>query len=117
MDTIKILKGELIQKPNEHKHKIIRVISGLLKMYILDEKGKEHIYMFAPEGWTLSDFTAIAENKASIFFIDAIENSQIEIITKGINEQLPNTLDKYTKQTIDLMAKNCDTSKQSHYVA
>lgn len=109
MDTIKILKGELIQRPNEQKHKIIRVINGLLRMYVVDDKGKEHIYMFAPEGWTLSDFSAIAESKASIFFIDAIENSEIEVIAKNINEKLPNTLNELTNQTIDLMGRRIAT--------
>ena len=109
MGITKILKGETVQLPNEQKHKIISVIRGLLRMYVVDENGKEHIYMFAPEGWTLSDFTAIAESKASIFFIDAIENSEIEIILKGINEKLPNTLEEHTLQTIDLMGRRIST--------
>ncbi len=104
-----VTKGEIVQLPNEQKHKIIRVITGLLKMYIVDDKGKEHIYMFAPEGWTLSDFVAITESKASIFFIDAIENSQIEITTKDLNEKLPSTLYENTTQTIDLMGRRIAT--------
>lgn len=94
MGVIKISKGEVVQSPNEKKHKIIRVITGLLRMYIVDDKGKEHIYMFAPEGWTLSDFVAIAENKSSIFFIDAIENTEIEIITKNFLKYQHNILFK-----------------------
>jgi CRP-like cAMP-binding protein len=109
MSFSNIQKGEIVQLPNEHNHKIIRVISGILRMYVVDDKGKEHIYMFAPEGWTLSDFMAIADSKASIFFIDAIENSKIEIITKGINEKLPNTFDEHTSQTIDLMGRRIAT--------
>lgn len=104
-----VTKGEIVQFPNEQKHKIIHVVHGLLRMYVVDEKGKEHIYMFAPEGWTLSDFTAIAESKSSIFFIDAIEPSQIEILTKNIHEKLPSTLDEYTSQTIDLMGRRIAT--------
>jgi CRP-like cAMP-binding protein len=109
MGSIKISKGEIVQLPNEQKHKIISVITGLLRMYVVDEKGKEHIYMFAPEGWTLSDFSAIANNTASTFFIDAIENSEIEIISKGIHEKLPNTLEEQTLQTIDLMGRRIAT--------
>jgi CRP-like cAMP-binding protein len=109
MNILKISKGELIQRPDAKTHKIIRVVKGLLRMYVVDDKGKEHIYMFAPEGWTLSDFTAIAESKPSIFFIDGIENSEIEVITKEINEKLPNTLEEYTNQTIDLMGRRIAT--------
>ena len=109
MSILNISKGEIVQLPNEQKHKIIRVENGLLRMYVVDDKGKEHIYLFAPEGWTLSDFVAIAESKPSEFFIDAIENSQIEIITKGLNEKLPNPLEEYTNQTIDLMGRRIAT--------
>lgn len=105
MEIKKVTKGEFVQKPNELKHKIIHVITGLLRMYLVDDDGKEHIYMFAPEGWTLSDFAALAESKKSIFYIDAIENSQIEIITKGVDEKIPRTLDEYTDQTIEMMGR------------
>ena len=109
MNIKKISKGEIVQFPNEQKHNIIRVISGLLRMYVVDAKGKEHIYIFAPEGWTLSDFTAISENKESIFFIDAIEDSIIEIESKNINEKLPNTLEENVLQTIDMMGRRIAT--------
>lgn len=109
MDTIKILKGELIQRPNENKHKIIRVKTGLLRMYTIDPNGKEHIYLFAPEGWTLSDFAAIAEKKSSDFFIDALETSELEIITKDINEELPIILNEHVLPTIELMGRRIAT--------
>lgn len=109
MATINVSKGAIVQSPYEQKHKIIYVKSGLLRMYLIDEKGKEHIYMFAPEGWTLSDFKAIASKQTSIFFIDAIEHSQIEIITKNIHEELPKTLYEHTDQTIDLLGRRVAT--------
>jgi CRP-like cAMP-binding protein len=112
MKQKQVKKGEIIQVPNQSEHKFIRVISGLLRMYIIDSKGKEHIYMFAPEGWTLSDFTAIAENKPSIFFIDAIENSQIEISSKGINEKMPLIQEEYTQQAIDMMGRRIANLQQ-----
>ncbi len=66
-------------------------------MYLVDDDGKEHIYMFAPEGWTLSDFAAIAESKKSLFYIDAIENSQIEIITSSPSCDLDFTVQKQSR--------------------
>jgi CRP-like cAMP-binding protein len=109
MNSLFFSKGEIVQMPNEQKHKIIRVINGLLRMYFVDENGKEHIYLFAPEGWILSDFSAISESKKSIFFIDAIENSQVEITTKDINEKISNTFEKHTNQTIELMGRRIAT--------
>jgi CRP-like cAMP-binding protein len=112
MSALKLSKGDIVQFPNENKHKIIYVLKGLLRMYLLDEKGKEHIFMFAPEGWTLSDFTAIAQNKMSTFYIDSLEDSEIEITLKRIDEKIPNVLDEYTQQTIHLMGRRIATLQQ-----
>lgn len=109
MEVIKVSKGEVIQRPNARTHKIIHVKTGLLRMYIIDEKGKEHIYLFAPAGWTLSDFAAMSNHQSSAFFIDAIENSEVEIFSKSISDKLPDTLNEYTLQTIDLMGKRIAT--------
>ncbi len=109
MKILRVKKGEIIQLPNALKHNIIFVKKGLLRMYVVDDKGKEHVYMFAPEGWTLSDFSAIKENRTSNFFIDAIENSLIEIFSKGLGEELPKTTMELTDQTIDLMGRRIAT--------
>jgi len=42
-------KGEFIQKPNQLKAYSIYVKKGLIRSYIIDSSGKEHIYMFASE--------------------------------------------------------------------
>ena len=48
-------KGEFIQQPNQLKANAIIVKKGLIRSYIIDSTGKEHIYMFAPENWIIAD--------------------------------------------------------------
>jgi len=41
MQRQQIKKGEILQKPGEFNSKIYQVVSGLLRSYSIDEKGKE----------------------------------------------------------------------------
>lgn len=56
------------------------VKKGCLRCYTIDEKGKEHIFMFAPEGWLASDFSTQIKHEPSELFIDAIEDSEVEVL-------------------------------------
>lgn len=69
----KIKKGHILQRTGDLNHKVFQVKSGLLRSYSIDEKGKEHIFMFAPEGWIIADNGF--PNQASQLFIDAVEDS------------------------------------------
>jgi CRP-like cAMP-binding protein len=62
----------------------------LLRSYSIDEKGKEHIYMFAPEGWIISDIQSTAMQQPAVLTIDALEDSEIEFIRADIFEELVN---------------------------
>ncbi|MDA7854934.1 hypothetical protein N9A68_04550 [Cyclobacteriaceae bacterium] len=55
MKEIKIKKRQILQRKGELNSKVYQVKSGLLRSYSIDEKGKEHIYMFAPENWIIAD--------------------------------------------------------------
>lgn len=57
------------------------VSKGLLKSYFLDEKGNEHINMFAFEGWWISDFNSFINKDQSVLNIDALEDTEVLMIT------------------------------------
>ena len=57
------------------------VVSGLLKAYNIDEKGKEHINQFTPEGWWTSDMQSFFQGVPSRYTIDALEDSELLVIT------------------------------------
>jgi len=78
--TIIIQKGEIILKPNDICKVAYRVISGCLKSYVINSSGKEHIIQFAPEGWFISDMESHTYNTKSKIFIDAVEDSEVEVL-------------------------------------
>ena len=48
-----VTKGQILQCKGEISEKSYFVKSGLLRSYFIDENFKEHIFMFAPEGWII----------------------------------------------------------------
>ena len=80
MKKIKAKKGTLLQQKGEISSKVYLVESGLLRSYTIDEKGKEHIYMFGPENWLVAD--NCESNTPCQLFIDAIEDTIINVATK-----------------------------------
>jgi CRP-like cAMP-binding protein len=70
-------KGSAIQTEGDKSKYSYFVKKGLLRSYTIDNKGKEHIYMFAPEGWMIGDMESQVFNQPAKLFIDCIEPSEI----------------------------------------
>lgn len=64
------------------------VSKGLLKSYVLDEKGNERINMFAFEGWWISDFNSFINQEKAVLNIDAIEETEVLMISLADYERM-----------------------------
>lgn len=103
---LRVKKGEMIQPVNSLVRNGYFVKKGLLRSYTVDSKGKEHIFMFAPEGWIIGDIEAQTSNAPTVLYIDALEDSELEVISERtffeIKENYPALLsmntDKLTKR-------------------
>jgi len=84
---IKVKKGDILQYKGDFNSSVYKVESGLLRSYTIDEKGKEHIFMFAPEGWIIADM--VLPDVGCELFIDALEDSVITVTDKSYSEQKP----------------------------
>ncbi|RED45546.1 CRP-like cAMP-binding protein [Winogradskyella eximia] len=80
MKKINVKKGAVLQRIGDISSKVFLVESGLLRSYIIDDKGKEHIYMFGPENWLVAD--SCEPNTPCQLFIDALEDTIINVATK-----------------------------------
>ncbi|RFC54113.1 Crp/Fnr family transcriptional regulator [Brumimicrobium aurantiacum] len=68
-------KGEIIQHAGDKSIKTFYVKEGLLRAYTIDEKGREHNFMFASEGWIITDVESIEFNEPALLYIESIEPS------------------------------------------
>ena len=90
LKTIQVKKGEALQQKGDHAKHAYFVTRGLLRSFTIDNKGKEHIFMFAPEGWIISDIQSTAMQSPAVLSIDALEDSEVQVIRSDIFEQLIN---------------------------
>lgn len=80
MNKINVKKKQVLQRTGNLHSKAYIVESGLLRSYTIDENGKEHIFMFGPEGWIVTDYAS--GNEPCDLFIDALEDSVVIQIEK-----------------------------------
>jgi len=85
LKKVSVKKGDILQYKGDVSNKIYRVEKGLLRTYSIDEKGKEHIFMFGPEGWTVADNQA--PEVPCDLFIDALEDSEVIVLEKDLERQ------------------------------
>lgn len=83
-NTSRFNKGEILQRAEENCSKAFFVKKGLLRSYTIDDKGKEHIFMFAPEGWVIADIESHEFKQPAKLFIDCIEDSEVIILDRGL---------------------------------
>ena len=70
-------KGHILQHAGDANPSTFYVKKGLLRSYVIDSKGKEHIFMFAPENWIIADLEALEFHEPIQLFIDCLEDSEV----------------------------------------
>jgi CRP-like cAMP-binding protein len=80
-------KQYILQEGDVCKYNIF-VSKGLLRSYTIDDKGNEHILQFALEGWWTADLYSFFTEEPSLFNIEALEDSELLLITRPSWESL-----------------------------
>ncbi len=82
MHPKKIRKRQyLLQEGDVSKYSAF-VLSGCLRCYFVDQNGFEHILQFAIEDWWITDMMSYASGKESRLNIDALEDSEVLLLTR-----------------------------------
>ncbi len=75
-------KGSILLKNGDVCKHSFFVEKGLLRSYMLDESGKEHVIQFAPENWFIVDRSSVYFNDPSESYIEAIEDTTAVFIAE-----------------------------------
>ncbi len=70
------------------------VSKGIVRSYTIDDKGAEHILQFAPEGWWIADLYSFLTDEPSQYNIDALEETELLLITRPAWEELMQKIPK-----------------------
>lgn len=82
MHPKKIRKRQyLLQEGDVSKYSAF-VLSGCLRCYFVDQNGFEHILQFAIEDWWITDMMSFASGKTSRLNVDALEDSEVLLLTR-----------------------------------
>ncbi|MBV6645908.1 MAG: Crp/Fnr family transcriptional regulator [Cyclobacteriaceae bacterium] len=119
MKKITIKKGEVLQRSGEFNTKVYHVETGLLRSYSIDQNGKQNIFMFAPEGWVITD--TCAPQSESTLFIDALEDSTVIVLQKDLEREkqhvaaLTKRLNALQKRILMLISTNA-IERYEHFI-
>lgn len=93
----KIRKRQYILQEGDVCKYIAFVEKGMLRSYTIDEKGNEHIMQFAFEGWWISDQYSFLTGEPAVYTIDALEDSELLLLSKSAEEQLLQKVPKFER--------------------
>jgi len=95
----KLRKKQYLLQEGDVCKVIAFVEKGALREYSIGENGAEHIIQFALEGWTISDLYSFLTGEPATYNIDALEDSELVLISKAAQEELLKKVPKYETYT------------------
>lgn len=93
----KLRRRQYILQQDDICKNLIFVEKGILRSYSIDTKGNEHILQFAPEGWWISDVYSFLTGEAAVYNIEAIEDSELLLISKSSLDELYERVPKFER--------------------
>jgi CRP-like cAMP-binding protein len=93
----KLRKRQYLLQEREVCKYVAFVSKGLLRSYLVDAKNNEHIIQFAPEGWFISDLSSFISEDQSSLNIDALEDSELILISKAAHVYLETAVPEFYK--------------------
>jgi CRP-like cAMP-binding protein len=84
----KIKRKQFILRENEICEHSIFVTAGCLRGYTIDANGFDHILQFAPPDWWIADMYSLISQKPGNLNIDAIEDTEVLLLSKKNQEKL-----------------------------
>jgi CRP-like cAMP-binding protein len=90
-------KKEFLLRENDVCKNSAFVVSGCLRAYHLDGNGFEHVLQFAPEGWWVADMYSLLSGKPGHLNIEALEDSEILLLSKAAQEKLYTDIPKFER--------------------
>ncbi|WP_020533199.1 Crp/Fnr family transcriptional regulator [Flexithrix dorotheae] len=70
-------KKQFLLQKGEYSNHMRFIVKGCLKLFNIDESGKEHILQFGIQGWWMNDLYAYLTGKPATYFMQAITDSVV----------------------------------------
>jgi CRP/FNR family transcriptional regulator len=83
-----VARKEILSSANAVSKQNLFILHGCLRLYSINDDGKEQIIQFALENWWICDFQSFEKGNPSPFFVDAVEDSVVAVLNRSTQEQL-----------------------------
>lgn len=93
----KVRKKDMLVREGDPVRNEYFVLKGCFKTYSVDERGNEHITMFAPEGWWTGNLHAFLTGRPSHLNTEALEDSEVVYISRENKERLYARVPKFER--------------------
>lgn len=93
----KVKKKQLIVQPEFVCKHSSYVVAGLMRAYIIDNKGKDHTIALAIEDWWIGDFNSFIFQTPATFFVEALEDTLLIQLDYEGRQRLLETHPKFEK--------------------
>lgn len=92
-----VKRKEMLLQEGEICRNSTFVTQGCLRNYNLDKNGFEHVLAFAPQGWWIADMYSFISQKPGILYIEALEPTEVLLLTKEDQERLYMDIPKFER--------------------
>tara|TARA_R110002167_G_scaffold3925_1_gene18860 strand:+ start:220 stop:795 length:576 start_codon:yes stop_codon:yes gene_type:complete len=92
LERKEIKKGQFLLRADEICNQIVFIEKGVLRTYLKDENGFDHVIFFGLEGWTAGDLNSFMKQQPARFYIDALEDCELTMICKTVHDELIETI-------------------------
>ncbi len=96
-DYKKLQSKDFLLKQGEVCKQSAFVIKGCLRGYTIDSNGFEHVLSFAPADWWIGDMYSMLSEKPGNLNIEAMEESEVFLLTKKNQEILYTKIPKFER--------------------
>jgi len=86
------------------------VCEGFLRKYSVDDKGTEHTVYFATENWWISDRESLMEGTPSEYYIDAVEDTAVLLISKTNFDMLCDQIPAFKDMVNQILQKSLNAT-------
>jgi CRP-like cAMP-binding protein len=112
LQSKKVKRKSFLLQEGEVCRYSIYVLKGILRGYTIDENGFEHILQFAPQDWWIADMYSLITQQPGKLYIEALENSEVMLLSKKNLEQLYKEVPKFERFFRIITEKSLVVSQQ-----
>jgi CRP-like cAMP-binding protein len=111
----RIRKNQYLLEQGDHSNFMGFVVKGSFRLFRVGEDGQEHIMRFAIENWWISDFASFMSGQLSAAYIEALEDSELMLITKDNWEILLESIPNFKRMIDNLSTRNFEAHQNRIY--